>query len=168
MIKDRPFYIVWHSMNAIKPVILEILMKHGAKSTINQAYNYGDIALHLIPRNLRQIVLVQALLRYGADIKAVNLKEETPLHMAARGILTSRMEMNELRPRSINSTYMYQIKAQEEMVAVLQTAAGVSALDLPNGAGKTSRQVQEEERIEWRTREEGARLRPRGRGRGRG
>lgn len=114
-------------------------MKHGAKSTINQADSYGDIALHLIPRNLRQIVLVQALLRYGADIKAVNLKGETPLHMTARGILTSRVEINEQGPRSINSAYMYQIKAQDEMIAVSQEAAGVSALDLPNGDSKTSR-----------------------------
>lgn len=155
-------------LNAIRPVILEVLMEHGATSSVNQVDKYGHSAPHLIAKNLRQIELVHTLLRHGADVRAVNLKGETPLHMADRGVLSSSVEIDGFGPRSINPTYINQFRAQDKMMAVLQEAAGTSAMDLPNGEGKTPRQVQEERRIEWRASEERKRHLTRGRGRGRG
>lgn len=41
------------------------------------------------------------------------------------------------------------------MIAVLQEAAGISAMDVPNGEGKTPLQLQEETKIKWRRRRSG-------------
>lgn len=166
--RQTVFHRLAFHLNAIKPVILEVLLEHGGKSSINQVDRYGDTALHLIAKNLRQVELVHTLLSHGADVRAVNRKGETPLHMAARGVLTSAVEIDELGPRSVIPTYMHQLNAQDEIMAVLQEAAGISAMDFTSAEGKTPRQVQEERRIEWRTSEERKRHPTRGRGRGRG
>lgn len=73
--------------NPISPVVLEILMAHGARTIINHVDSDGKTALHKMAKNLRQIETVRVLLRHGADVNMLTSEGNTPLHEAAMGVL---------------------------------------------------------------------------------
>lgn len=134
----------------IDTALLDLLVAHGAN--VNHADKDGNTAFHIMARNLRQVQAVKFLLGRGADVRATNAKGDTAFHEAARGILRPR----ETRDKKIEEvTVADQIRAQDEMMGVLQEASGGdSMMNQPNAAGRTPRQLRSETRSRWQGMEE--------------
>ena len=93
--------------------MIDLLLAHSA--SVDDTEMDGNTPLHLMARDLQCVELARALLRRGASIITQNSKGNTPLHEAADGFihLTGRI-----------LTLEYRISVQNEMLRVLQEAAG--------------------------------------------
>ncbi|KAL4863474.1 hypothetical protein BDV12DRAFT_202078 [Aspergillus spectabilis] len=151
----------------IQATLLELLMAHGAN--VNQAAENGNTALHVMVQNLRQTAAAKCLLDHGADIRLTNAIGETAFHAAARGFLLDRTRCDEAYKRA---TVEDKVRAQDDMMRVLQAAAGETTnamMSQQNIEGKTPRELLEETRRQWQEMEQrmrGGAGRARGRGRG--
>lgn len=147
----------------LNTALLNLLVAHSANITTTD--KDGNTALHIMTRNLRQVKAAQFLLSRGADVSATNAQGNTPLHEAMRGTLRPR----ETREKKIdNVTMVDRIRAQDEMLRVLQDVVGNrhhELMEQANVAGKTPRRMRDEMRLKWRVMEEGRRLPGKGRGR---
>ncbi|KAL2008715.1 hypothetical protein VTN00DRAFT_6909 [Thermoascus crustaceus] len=102
---------------------IRLLLEHGADASVSDGNGQtdGNTAFHIMARNLRQVQAAKFLLGRGADVRATNAKGDTAFHEAARGILRPR----ETRDKKIEGvTVADQIRAQDEMMGVLQEASG--------------------------------------------
>lgn len=116
---------------------IDLLLVHGAK--IGDTDQDGNTPLHLIASCISQSEAVKFLISRGADASMRNLHGDIPLHKAA-------IPNGSLR-RKEEGDY---IKAMEETVRVLEEAGGdPNAMDQPNSAGKTPRQLCHEFRRRW-------------------
>ncbi|KIN09101.1 hypothetical protein OIDMADRAFT_111204 [Oidiodendron maius Zn] len=119
--------------------LIPLLLAHG--SDIGDADADGNTPLHLAVKNLQSVEAVQLLLNQGANVGAKNLIGNTPLHQAAGGHIW--IQEGEL-------THNDRMRAQDEMMRVLQEAEGnLNLMDQENAAGKTPRLIREERRNRW-------------------
>lgn len=141
----------------ISTALLDLLVSHGA--SVNHTDKDGNTPLHIMARNLRQVQATKFLLSRGADVQARNANGNTAFHEAARGIFYPRgTRDNKIEVLTVAD----RIRAQDEMMTILQEASGDdSMMNQPNAAGSTPRQLQLETRSRWQG--IGA---PTGRGRG--
>ncbi|QKX63664.1 uncharacterized protein TRUGW13939_10835 [Talaromyces rugulosus] len=147
----------------ISIVLLDLLIAHGANT--NYADKDGNTPLHIMAMNLRQAHAVRFLCSRGADISVINTNGDTVFHKAAEGIF---LPHRNLEGKYGGVTVAGKISAQDEMMAVLQTASGGDEMmNQPNNAGKTPRDLQAETRSRWQAPKRGA-FRGRGRGYTRG
>lgn len=136
-------HLLARSPEPIGTVLLDLLTAHGAD--VNHADNDGNRPLHDLARNLCQTQAVTFLCSRGADISATNTNGDTAFHKAAEGVMLKSME-----GKYEELTATYRISAQDEMMAVLQTASGGDEMmNQPNKAGKTPRDLQTETRSRW-------------------
>jgi hypothetical protein len=136
---------------AIDPAIIERLVAHGAN--IDDVDIRGNTPLNQMAINLRQVEAVRALLGCGASMRVKNLRDDTPLHQAAKGKVfryghKAAMEQNGVPLDA-------KIRAQDEMMKVLEEAGdGLDLMNEKNADGKTPGQLQEETRNKWRQEEQ--------------
>lgn len=128
--------------------LLDILAKHGAD--INQPDKDGNTPLHLMASDLRQSGAVKFLLSQGASISSTNTKGDTAHHQLMQNSFLPGQTTG--HRGYITPTFEEKIKAQDEMLSVLQEAARRDdMMDQPNAAGRTPRQLRSETRIKWRS-----------------
>jgi ankyrin repeat protein len=150
-------HLLAKSPEPIGTVLLDLLIAHGADA--NHADNDGNKPLHDMTMNLRQTQATSFLCSKGADISATNAHGDTAFHKAAGGNMTPQKSLKERKYKPL--TPAVKISAQDEIMAVLQTAfGGDEMMNQPNNAGKTPRDLQAETRSRWQA--------PRGASRGRG
>jgi ankyrin repeat protein len=156
-----PLHCIDFNVLAGRPDItaaIDLLLAHGA--SVDDTDMDGNTPLHLMAKNLQHVEVARALLRRGASISTQNSKGNTPLHEAADGFIYSTGRI--LTPE-------YRISAQNDMIRVLQEAAGnTNLMDQPNIAGKTPRQIRDETRNKWLEEEKSRNEWMTGKGRGRG
>ncbi|KAE8323076.1 ankyrin repeat-containing domain protein [Aspergillus sergii] len=144
----------------IDPALLDLLIMYGAD--VHHADNEGNTALHVMARNLQEVKGVQHLVNIGANVSTKDALGNTPLHGAMSGFIWPRKSQgNGLIPLA------ERIRAQDEMIRVLQEAGHSSLMDQPNTAGKTPRQLFEETRAKWQKSENSRVQLSSGKGRGR-
>ncbi|KAL2838619.1 ankyrin repeat-containing domain protein [Aspergillus pseudoustus] len=149
----------------ISGAVLDSLMAHGVD--INHANNKGITALHVMVQNLRQISTVRYLLEHGADPRtSITSTGNTAFHLVADGRLPVELITEDGEYK--NTTAEDYIKAQDEMLRLLQASTGGDTLmGQRNLAGKTALELLREVRQQRRERLEQMRSGA-GRGRGRG
>ncbi|KAB8226683.1 ankyrin repeat-containing domain protein [Aspergillus novoparasiticus] len=144
----------------IDPSLLDLLIKYGAD--VHHADNEGKTALHVMAKNLQEVKGVQHLVNIGANVSTKDALGNTPLHGAMSGFIWPQTsQANGIVPLA------ERIRAQDEMIRVLQEAGHSSLMDQPNTAGKTPRQLFEETRAKWQKSENSRVQLSSGKGRGR-
>ena len=124
---------------------LESLVTHGAD--VNHADKDGNMALPIMPRNIRQISAAKLLLGLSAHIYAPNCKGDTVFHEKARGILVPRQIID---GKVEQVPVADKIRAQDEMMSVLQEAtSGDEMMVKQNSEGKRPPPVRSETRSQW-------------------
>ncbi|RAO73599.1 uncharacterized protein BHQ10_009611 [Talaromyces amestolkiae] len=171
---DASSYNIWgcttlHELaktwNPVSPDVLQILLMHGAKTTINHIDSLGKTALHRMAKNLRQVEAVRVLLSHGADKNVLTSEGNSPLHEAAMGVLRASIVWEkDTKTEHVYPSMADKVKVQDEMVMVLQEAG--CSMDQRNREGKTPQQLLEETRANWHRIEE-SKGKPLIRGRGR-
>lgn len=129
----------------VNTALLELLVSHGAP--INHPDQEGNTPLHIIASSLNQVQTIKFLIALGADVKATNLEGDTVFHVAAIGELippgTSHGTVED-------NTVEDKIRAQDQLMAVLQDAAGTDdIMDQANAEGTSPRYLCAETRCTW-------------------
>lgn len=144
----------------IDPALLDLLIMHGAD--VHHADNEGNTALHVMARNLQEVKGVQHLVNIGANVNTKDALGNTPLHCAMSGFIWPRKSQgNGIVPLA------ERIRAQDEMIRILQEAGHTDLMDQSNTAGKTPRQLFLETRAKWQKSEDFRVQLSSGKGRGR-
>ncbi|KAF5553649.1 hypothetical protein FMEXI_2298 [Fusarium mexicanum] len=141
---ETPLHKIFAIANGtIDKQIFSLLLAHGAK--INDIDHAGDTPLHIAVRRLDNRDATDFLIEEGADATIGNLKNETPVHIAASGYV-------------FTSGLAERVEIQNGVLATLTKAGGIELMDLPNAEGKTPRQICKAQRDTWRQDEEKARM----------
>ncbi|KJK67509.1 Ankyrin repeats 3 copy [Aspergillus parasiticus SU-1] len=144
----------------IDTALLDLLIMYGAD--VHHADNEGKTALHVMAKNLQEVKGVQHLVNIGANVSTKDALGNTPLHSAMSGFIWPQTsQANGIVPLA------ERIRAQDEMIRVLQEAGHNSLMDEPNTAGKTPRQLCEKTRAKWQKSENSRVQLSSGKGRGR-
>ncbi|KAB8255516.1 ankyrin repeat-containing domain protein [Aspergillus pseudonomiae] len=104
----------------------------------------GATALHTMSMCLRQIPILQHLLKLGADATIQDSEGDTPLHKLMR------------RPylRTKNVTLAQRMAALDKITVALQEAGKVNMMNQPNAAGQTPQQLRAKIVAMWQKAEE--------------
>ncbi|KAL9562028.1 hypothetical protein ACKAV7_013951 [Fusarium commune] len=122
----------------VDAVAVSTLLAHGANAT--DADHAGNTPLHVACFNVNFSDAVSVLLQHGADPALRNSKQETPIHRVARF---------NCPPSALRSKADEVMRAQNDMLDRLVKAGGAELMDLPNAAGKSTRQVYQDSRAKW-------------------
>ncbi|KAM0545772.1 hypothetical protein ACHAPJ_011196 [Fusarium lateritium] len=152
--EETPLYtLIRHSaLIEINTATIPILLSYGAKST--DVDNAGNTPLHIAAENLHRLDVVSLLLEQGADASIRNAKQDTPGHIAARGVRWSHSTRYTKWTGFTDGpklTVDERIKLQDSMLQRIIEAGGAKLMDLPNAEGKSPREICQERRDEWRT-----------------
>ncbi|CVL08572.1 related to ankyrin [Fusarium proliferatum] len=119
--------------------IISLLLAHGAK--ISDIDYDGNTPLHIAARRLDNHGVIAFLTKQGADTAIRNSKNETPVHIAAAGDVST-------------SSLAEKVEMQNRVLAILTSAGGVGLLDSPDAKGKTPREICKEQRSNWKKNED--------------
>ncbi|KAF5655124.1 ankyrin protein [Fusarium sp. NRRL 25303] len=120
---------------------ISILLANGA--TVNDTDNAGNTVLHHAARNLRNSSVISFLLNEGADGTAQNMKQNTPLHIAASA---------EFMPNVPSNRAYEKVNAQNKILSQLAAGGKIELPDpmsMSNSEGKTPRQLLNAKREKW-------------------
>ncbi|KAF5720968.1 hypothetical protein FMUND_3871 [Fusarium mundagurra] len=106
--------------------IISLLLAHGVK--INDVDHAGNTPLHIAARRLDHHDVIAFLIEKGADATIGNLKNDTPVHIAASG-------------HAFTPGLAERVELQNAVLETLTNAGGVGLMDLANAEGKTPRQI---------------------------
>ncbi|GAB1196935.1 hypothetical protein APSETT444_006215 [Aspergillus pseudonomiae] len=126
----------------IDTAVIDLLIAHGLD--IHQTDKSGATALHTMSMCLRQIPILQHLLKLGADATIQDSEGDTPLHKLMR------------RPylRTKNVTLAQRMAALDKITVALQEAGKVNMMNQPNAAGQTPQQLRAKIVAMWQKAEE--------------
>ncbi|KAI7762558.1 hypothetical protein LZL87_008904 [Fusarium oxysporum] len=122
----------------VDAVAVSTLLAHGANAT--DADHAGNTPLHVACFNVNFSDAVSVLLQHGADPALRNSKQETPIHRVAHF---------NCPPSALRSKADEVMRVQDDMLDRLVKAGGAELMDLPNAAGKSTRQVYQDSRAKW-------------------
>lgn len=132
---------------------------------ISEKDDFGCTALHYLVRNLDQVDAVRHFVSRGADVNAVDLNGNNPLHEAMKGTTILRMEGHGNREEIMERLRQALDHKRDSIIQILLDAG--ASEEVVNAAGDTPKQVLDHVKEE-RARRSAAMHAGRGRGRGRG
>ncbi|KAJ9415848.1 ankyrin repeat-containing domain protein, partial [Fusarium oxysporum] len=115
--------------------ILSLLLAHGAK--VNDIDHAGNTPLHITARRLDYHNIMSFLIEQGGDATIGNSTNETPVHVAASGDVST-------------PGLAEKVEIQNAVLTTLTNAGGIELMDLPNAEGKTPKQICKAQRDKWR------------------
>jgi ankyrin repeat protein len=132
---ETPLHIMLATADGtINKQTISLLLAHGAK--INDIDNAGNTPLHITARRLDHQDVIAFLIEQGADVTLRNLGKDTPVHIAASGLV--------LIPGLAEK-----VGIQDGVLATLTNAGGDGLMDLANAERKTPWEICQAQRDKW-------------------
>ncbi|PNP76005.1 hypothetical protein FNYG_10563 [Fusarium nygamai] len=139
---ETPLHTLFQSYNddaPIDPVAVSLLLAHGAKAT--DVDDAGNTPLHIACFSAKfGSDAISLLLQHGADPALRNSKQETPIHRVAYFYCPRHKSRSEADDLS---------REQDAILDKMVEAGGAQLMDLQNGAGKSTRQIYQDSKVEW-------------------